>query len=353
MPKKKVLIFLQGGVGGAERMSVLIGKSLDTEVFEVKFCAIDRNGGVAICDFIPAGYHVEKIPTASPIRMMLQLFRCIRKEKPYAVFSSVMYLNTKILPFRLFFPETRFVVRCENYLYTFSKKQRVFIGLTYFLADTIIAQTKEMADELYRLKHIGKDKVVVIQNPVDAELIDRDVADCENPYPGNGYKHFVASGRFAYQKGFDLLFEAFTLLTKNGLKADLYIVGDSQYNGGKIYQQLMQRAAECGLADRLHCVGYQKKPYPYIRYADCFVLSSRWEGLPNVLIEALYLGTPVAAFRCIPVIERIVDEGKTGFLAEKENVEQLADAMTNALGLGRIESKYRVAVQVDFVRIFL
>lgn len=89
-----------------------------------------------------------------------------------------------------------------------------------------------------------------------------------------------------------------------------------------------------------------------MKYANCFVLSSRNEGLPNVMIEALYLGTPVAAFKCIPVIERIVSQGTTGYLAAKENIRELADAMLKAVKLGRIETTYNTNSEVIFSKIF-
>ena len=89
-----------------------------------------------------------------------------------------------------------------------------------------------------------------------------------------------------------------------------------------------------------------------MKNADCFVLSSRNEGLPNVMIEALYLGTPVAAFKCIPVIERIVSEGRTGYLASKENVEELAAAMEKEVTLGRIETTYNANSEEKFRKIF-
>ena len=78
-----------------------------------------------------------------------------------------------------------------------------------------------------------------------------------------------------------------------------------------------------------------------MKNADCFVLSSRNEGLPNVLIEALYIGTPSAACTCIPVIERIVENGKTGYLANSEDFDGLAEAMLNAACLGQIKSTYQ------------
>lgn len=82
------------------------------------------------------------------------------------------------------------------------------------------------------------------------------------------------------------------------------------------------------------------------------MLSSRWEGLPNVLIEALYLGTPVAAFKCIPIIERIVKDCVEGVLAEKENVNALANAMAKAVDFGRISARYEGATIANFTELF-
>ena len=81
-------------------------------------------------------------------------------------------------------------------------------------------------------------------------------------------------------------------------------------------------------------------------------MSSRNEGLPNVLIESLYLGTPVAATKCIPVISRIVEDGVNGFVAEPENAESLALAMLNAVCLGRVSSSYQSADENEFAKLF-
>jgi glycosyltransferase involved in cell wall biosynthesis len=116
---------------------------------------------------------------------------------------------------------------------------------------------------------------------------------------------------------------------------------------------ITEKAKKNNIEGKVHCVGYQKNPYPYIKYADCFVLSSRWEGLPNVLIEALHLGTPVAAFRCIPIIERIIDNRGNGFTAEKENVTSLAQAMSKSVDLGRIHSSYKSSQIEDFTKLFI
>ena len=348
---RKVIVFVQDGVGGAERMSVLIGKNLNPEIYEVSFCLIERNSSSSIADFIPNGFRILRIPNKSPIQLMWKMVTIILKEKPYAVFSSVINLNNKYLPFRWLFPRVKIIIRCDNYYYTYTPKQQEMISWLYPKADCIIAQTQEMKDELVNIG-ISEDKVVALQNPIDKQIIDKKVAKQPSPYTNNGRKHFVAVGRFNRQKGFDLLIEAFIEVHKRKEDVDLYIVGDNTLGGGIIYKSIMLKANENGVGDLVHCVGYKDNPYVYLKYADCFVLSSRWEGLPNVLIESLYLGTPSSAFKCIPIIERIIDEGVTGFCAKNEDVSSLADTMIKSLSLGRIESRYESASLDDYTKLF-
>lgn len=351
---KKILVFAQSGVGGAERMTITVTKTLDRLQYNVIYYLVDltADGKNPLLDFIPADLKVNIISKQHPLIMMWNLFNIIRKEKPDMVFSSVLYLNNKILPWRNLFPQTKFIIRCENYLYTYSAKQHKIIKMSYPKADLIIAQTDEMKQELVEQIGISEDKVVVLQNPVDCETVDKKICEGQNPYSNNGKLHFVAVGRFAHQKGFDLLVEAFDKVVKQLPESELYIVGKNEGGKNSTYEEVVSIITKYGLQDKVHCVGYQSNPYVYVKYADCFVLSSRWEGLPNVLIESLYLGTPVAAFTCIPVIFRIVTEGINGYLAEKENSSNLADAMQKAVKLGRVISVYRSASIEDFHYIF-
>ena len=349
---KKILFFIQDGVGGAERMSLLIGKSLDKEIFEVSFCLTGQKSSSSIVDFIPEGYHIIRIPNRNPLQLTWRIVSTIIREKPYAVFSSVINLNNKLLPFRFLYPAVKIIIRCDNYLYSYTEKQQKMIANFYPKANCIIAQTSEMRNELVNQLGIDATKVVVLQNPIDKQTIDKKVRGMASPFQDSSNKHFVAVGRFNKQKGFDLLIDAFLEVYKKKTDIDLYIVGDNTLQDGSIYSDIIQKAKDNGVEELIHCVGYKDNPYIYLKNADCFVLSSRWEGLPNVLIEALYLGTPVAAFKCIPVVERIVKEGINGFLAGKENIYELADAMLNASKLGEVESSYQSATIDDFVKLF-
>lgn len=298
--------------------------------------------------FIPDDLSVHCIGSCSSILLILKFFFILAKEKPDVVFASVLNINNKLLVLRKLFRHVKFVIRCDNYLYTYNDKQRRIILKTYPNADIIIAQTEEMKQELIDEMHISEDKVVVLQNPVDTETINKKIQTGKIPYSDDGKVRYVASGRFAYQKGFDLLVEAFAIVKKQQPEAELYIVGRNDGGFEDYYNEVKQLIEKHGLQDSVKCVGFQNNPYVYIKYADCFVLSSRWEGLPNVMIESLYLGTPVAAFKCIPVIGRIVTDGADGYLAEKENVESLAKAMMKASELGRVISAYKSASMDDF-----
>lgn len=348
---KKILFFVQSGVGGAERVSVTIGKNLDSSKYKVVFYAVGPWEN-KIRDFIPASLFRSHLKTANSIKLILEMKRVILEEQPDIVFSSVMNLNTKLLFLKkILFKKIRFIIRCDNNYPYFSFKQRMLIRATYNLSDTIIAQTEEMSKG-FVLAGIHPQKIVVLHNPVDKERIDKAVDCVESPYKRNNCFHFVASGRFAEAKGFDILVEAFALLKKTKKDVDLCILGNTGGETNSVYQKIQHIIRKYGLEHDVHCVGFLNNPYPYIKHANAFVLSSRHEGLPNVLLEALYLKTPVVATKCIPIISRIVKENLNGTLADVDDINSLADAMEKVMALSFSGSDYQSATNSDFERIF-
>lgn len=348
---EKCILFVHNSVGGAERMTVLIGKMLSARGYDVRFYVV--NQGVltgSIIDFIPSGLPVVAIPEKKPFILMKDIFNILRKEKPDYVFSSALLINDKVLPLRWLFPRAKFIIRCENYLYTFTSKQKLVISLLYRLANKIIAQTQEMKDELVKESKIKASKIVVLENPIDKKRIDEGVVDGWNPYHDLDKKIIVASGRICYQKGFDLLVDAFSKVCKERDDVVLYILGDVSNN--EEFDKVKEIARANDIIEKVVFAGFKTNPYPYIKYADCFALSSRWEGLPNVLIESLYLGTPAAAMRCIPIIERIINDGMDGYACAKDDVNGLATAILKTLELGRVTTSYRGSTEEDFVNLF-
>jgi glycosyltransferase involved in cell wall biosynthesis len=124
-----------------------------------------------------------------------------------------------------------------------------------------------------------------------------------------------------HQKGFDILLPAFAELVQKGLDLHLLILGE-----GEERASLEDMARRLGVSNRVFMPGFQKNPYPFFTRAEVFVLSSRYEGLGNVLIEAMALGLPVISTDCPHGPREITKDGQYGILVPPDNVTALAEA---------------------------
>jgi glycosyltransferase involved in cell wall biosynthesis len=134
-------------------------------------------------------------------------------------------------------------------------------------------------------------------------------------------------------------------------RTELYFVGHAT-NDIPLVQKVKHEIEINNLSECVHIVGYDTNPYRWDKFADCFVSTSRIEGLPNVLIEAQYLGIPAVATECIPMISRIITNGITGFTVPVDDIDAIADAMMKAPKLGRIKMTYKPASKDDFIELF-
>lgn len=353
---RKVLFFINSEVGGGERMSVNISKMLPRDEFGVKYLIIrDKkygNTSTSIINFLPKKSDITILDTKNQLDKVWKFFRIIKKQKPDIVFASHYNIIDKILIMKPFLRGVKFIIRAENQYSTFSTIKKLIIRLTYSKADVLIAQTDEMKANFIDNGVLPANRVVTLENPVDKDYIEEKLAIVSSPYPNDGKKHIVAVGRFGYQKGYDILVKSLAKVYDSNKGVDLYLVGSYVGKWQSEYERVMAIAKDLCIDDMIHCVGFNDNPYQYIKYADCFVLSSRWEGLPNVLVESLYLQTPVAAFKCIPIIERMVRDGVDGCLAEPEDMESLATAIKGALLMNRTNPVYQGASKEDFVNLF-
>ena len=350
--KKKVLFFMPSTVGGAERMTVLIAKMLPQEEFEVKFVVVGKTLG-DIVKYIPEGYpvrllRIKKIWYGGIIR----LWRVVREEKPDIVFSSLLYLNARLILVSKACQNKVIVRNNIDLSRTLSKINKLLVRLTYKWADRVIAQQKEMHDEIISYTGLQEGKVTTLHNPIDYEYI-HECIKATNPFPKEAQNQFkyIWTARFSSQKGQDLLVQAFNILHQEKPDAHLYLLGKYD-NNSPYYKSIIEYIQNHDIQGFVHFLGFDSNPYRWIKYADCFVMPSRFEGLPNALIDAMYLGKPVVATRCIPVIDRIVKDGYNGVIVESENVEAIAEGMKKALLLNNFEMTYNPARKEDVLYIF-
>jgi glycosyltransferase involved in cell wall biosynthesis len=133
-------------------------------------------------------------------------------------------------------------------------------------------------------------------------------------------------GRLQHQKAYDVLLQSFSTVLKTFPGATLAILGE-----GPLEEQLKAQAAGMGMDGAVNFMGFQENPWPYVKHADLFVLSSRYEGLPNALLEVLALGVPVVATDCPGGVREIQKSASHIVLVPPETAGQLADAMVAVL----------------------
>jgi glycosyltransferase involved in cell wall biosynthesis len=360
--KKKVVFFVSGGVGGAERVTITIAKLLDKEKFDVKLVITDLPE-CPLSKFapknIPVVYFSEK---HLRWRCMMKMKNILQQEKADYAFASMTFVCILLLVTCKFFtPNVKPIVRGQINPHYWIKHTGVMKYKGWLvekinrllcpIAYKVVAQTPMMRNGMIKYFGVKPDKCICLYNPIDKQNIDEKIRE-QSPYPldTNAYR-YVAVGRCQHQKGFDLLIKAMKKVVAFNPQSHVHIVGAKANDAyGEFLTSLVK---DCRLENNIHFDGFQTNPYKYIFNADCFVLSSRDEGLPNVLIESTYLHRQAVAYTCIPIIEEIIQDGKNGLLVEPENIEKLADAMIKMQSLNlNVGSKYKPSDDKDFNNLF-
>jgi len=184
----------------------------------------------------------------------------------------------------------------------------------YKWASAVVVLTNELRDVLSEF--VPQSRVHVIPNaalPVKKNTIATSLPDISSPY-------IIAMGRLVSLKGFDVLLTAFSKINDNNWS--LVILGD-----GPEYENLDLLAKKLGIENSVHLPGNIQNPSDLLFGAEMFVLSSRYEGFPMALIEAMSCGLPVISFDCPTGPNEIIRNGVDGILVAPGDVESLADAM--------------------------
>jgi len=204
---------------------------------------------------------------------------------------------------------------------------KILIKVFYKKADLIVAVSKELEKECKKIVN-NKVPVTYIPNmyPIDEirEKANQGLPD-EFKFLENK-KYIINVGSLCYQKGQDLLIKAYSKLENIKNTYNLVLVGR-----GPDKEKLIKLVNELNLNDKVVFINFQNNPYPFIKHAEIFVLSSRYEGFPNVLIEAMICGVPVVSFDCPTGPNEIIDDGVDGVLVSNMDKNQLYYSIQNIL----------------------
>lgn len=347
---KKVLFCTSGIVGGASRMAITISKLLPKESFNVQYAIIGKKIE-EITNFFPQNtvFHFIKVFSSWQF-LTFKLVRLIRKEQIDVIFSSLAAFNIRtILAAKV--TGIKVIVRSDNNYSYFPFYIKLLMKMVYPLADIVVMQQEEMYDEFQTFIPRLCRNAVVLHNILDFTTID-DNLKVASPYTGDNEIRYVWMGRIQPTKGYDILLKAFKKVRETLPTAHLYLLGKIVEND-KYYQSLQKYILDNSLSNYIHFEGLQTNPHRWIKHADCFVLPSRAEGLPNALIEAMYIGKPVVSTSCTPIISRIVNTGRNGYVVPVGDIDAMSDSMCKAIKLIDCETTYKPSLPEDYIKLFI
>lgn len=214
--------------------------------------------------------------------------------------------------------------RTNPIYYPIGKTWNVLRKLLYRRADQLVIQTENLNH--WAQSHINKSRISVIPNALDADRLNEinNAYRIDNKLPWQ--KSIITMGRFTHEKGHDLLLRSVKPLLEKNLDWGLEIIGD-----GPLKSNLISLTNELGLQDRVFFHGKVNIPFNLLKSADIFVLPSRIEGFPNVLLEAMSLGLPCVSFNCPSGPSDMIDDNHNGLLVEKEDVKSMTKAIKRCM----------------------
>lgn len=326
--KKKVLFIVPSmRGGGAERIMSILLNFLDRNKFEPILVLLKKEG--PYLQDLPKDIKIIDLQVTQARYAIIKIIKTIKQIKPDIVFSTLSYLNILIAMIRpLLSKNIVFIARESNTVSVKNKREKhpfifdLLYKIFYNNFDQIVSQSEYMKKDLIDNYNIMIEKIEVIYNPVNITRIEVLAnKNATNLYNSDKF-NLLAVGRLDYQKGFDLLIEAMKKLDN---RFHLTIVGEGEKEG-----KLKYLAESFDVKEKVTFAGFQSNPYIYMMHADLYILSSRYEGLPNVVLEANTCGTPVVAFNCPGGTSEIIENGINGFLCECQNIDELVVKINKA-----------------------
>ncbi len=322
--------------GGAERVLIDLAGAAAGRGLQVDMVVINRQEEV-VSELGP-GIRVVDLNRTRAATALPALARYLRSSRPPALLTTLEHTNVLGVAGARLAGGTRVVVReantvSEDLASAGVKGQaiRELMRWTYRAAHGVVAVSQGVADSIVNELGLPRSKVKVIFNPVITPRLREGAAGTpDHPWFAAGQPPVVLGvGRLVEQKGFDTLLRAFARVRASA-DCRLMLLGE-----GPLREELSALASELGVEQDVAMPGFVDNPFPYMANCGLFVLSSRWEGLPNVLIQAMALGAKAVATDCPSGPKEVTDDGHHAPLVPVDDVEAMAQAMLTELRTDR------------------
>lgn len=315
--------------GGIERTMLVLCHEFVAQGVEVEFI-LTRGGQVPYPDEFPEQVRIVDLRSKHKLDAIPRLIMHLRRSRPTALLTAKDHA-AKVAVLARFFGRlnVRVVVKVTTTLSEALRRsgKRKFTKRLYPWASGIIAISHGVKDDMVHGLGIPSELISVVYNPI----VTPDLAERARNATGHswldedGIPVVLSAGRLTQGKGFSCLMRAFAGLHRERA-CRLVILGEGQERS-----TLEQLAENLGIADDVLLPGYQRDPIPWMARASVFALASRYEGLGNVLVEAMAVGTPVVSTDCPSGPAEILENGRYGPLVPVDNVQSLTAALGDTL----------------------
>ncbi|RDV37395.1 glycosyltransferase [Bradymonadaceae bacterium TMQ3] len=324
--------------GGAERSMINLARGLMAAGATVELVT-----SIAESDYaaeLPDALTLHTLGVRRVARVIPRLAQLIRRRKPDLIISRLYRANLVMMAAaalarssapRILIVDNTTSVEMAQAAHTprgrlTNRIDQSLMHRLYPRAFKVVVVSRGSADDLKRLIDLPEACVEVIYNPVEIDHIRQKAAEpVEHPWLSENLPLLMTAGRLSAQKDHPTLIRALHRLNQ-ARQTRLMIFGQ-----GPDHDALKALIDELDLHERVALMGFTPNPFPYMARADAFVLSSAWEGLGNVLIEAMAVGTPVASTDCPHGPAELLDHGRFGPLTPVGDPEALARAIEELL----------------------
>jgi glycosyltransferase involved in cell wall biosynthesis len=312
--------------GGAERVTINLLTELNKRGHSVGIIVFDKGG--PLLSIIPIDVKIYNLNTLTLKASVIPLIKKIWLLRPKVVFSTFGYINVFLSSARWLLPKGVEIWTREANLPSISlvnnsqtKLMVILYRIFYKKVDKLICTSERMKDEFILDFLIPKKIIHVLPNSVDVDVVHSSFSPVKRFDKGGVC--YIAAGRLTFQKGFDRLLYWFSELDSK--TATLVILGD-----GSLRDELIKIRKLLNLQDRVRFMGFCDNPWQWYKGADVFLLPSRWEGMPNSVLESLACETPVIATKDSGGVAEIIDEGESKNGISIVNEEEFLKAMNKA-----------------------
>jgi len=322
--------------GGAEQVTVSIVNGLTARGYDVELLVSQREGKLQ--SRVSPGVSLEtlssiEVPMAGIAAHIPAMAQYLRREKPAAVFPQMTHGSVVCLAAARMVDTDTPVFPTKHCAYGQARdgslKSHVLGKLSRSLlptADHVIGVSRGVADSMVESLDLSSADVSVLHNPVDTDEIRREGSEPVDHRWFDDHPVVLSVGRLEPQKDHETWLRGFERVHETRPETRGLIIGQ-----GSEQKRLRALSAELGISDAVSFPGYVDNPYSFMRQADVFVLSSRYEGLPTVLIEAMACGCPVVSTDCPSGPDEVLEGGTYGPLVDVGDADGLAEATLSTL----------------------